>query len=191
MTDPRPAPYPADTRAKGWHFGLDCQAINRSDSWALQACGVAHGIYLMLFLEAWQQVPCGTLPNDDVAIARLAGIPIELFEQHRRGVMHEWWLADDGRYYHPLVIVQVNEMLKNRARGYRKHLGAIIERDGYTCRYCGCDNRLTLDHVQPRSRGGSDDQSNLVLACKPCNSSKGAKTIAEWRARETHWVSET
>jgi 5-methylcytosine-specific restriction endonuclease McrA len=71
-------------------------------------------------------------------------------------------------------------MLYKRVRGYRKHLDAVVARDGYFCRYCGCDNALTLDHVQPRSRGGSDDPVNLALACKPCNSSKGARTPAEW-----------
>jgi hypothetical protein len=47
------------------------------------------------------------------------------------------------------------------------------------CQYCL--NRypvsdLTIDHVHPRSKGGTDDHSNRVLACRPCNSRKGSKT---------------
>lgn len=61
---------------------------------------------------------------------------------------------------------------------------AIYERDGRYCRYCGTHERdlgerLALDHVIPRSRGGTDDPENLVPACRSCNSRKGAKTPEE------------
>lgn len=55
-------------------------------------------------------------------------------------------------------------------------------RDLHECQYCGArDKPLTIDHVIPESRGGTDDDSNLVTACKSCNSSKGTKTLEEWR----------
>lgn len=57
----------------------------------------------------------------------------------------------------------------------------IFARDDYTCRYCNArGGELECDHVVPFSRGGSDDDDNLVTACKPCNRSKRAKTPAEW-----------
>ncbi|MGW6754540.1 HNH endonuclease [Streptomyces sp. NPDC055006] len=46
---------------------------------------------------------------------------------------------------------------------------------------CYCDEPAeALDHVTPVALGGADAAWNLVPACKPCNSSKGAKTLAEW-----------
>lgn len=58
---------------------------------------------------------------------------------------------------------------------------AIFERDHYRCRYCGdFKGGLTLDHVMPVSRGGTDDLENLVTACKSCNSRKKTKTLDEW-----------
>ncbi len=58
---------------------------------------------------------------------------------------------------------------------------AVLERDDYTCVYCGRrGGRLTLDHVLPVSRGGTSDLSNLVAACVSCNSAKGTKTPQEW-----------
>lgn len=48
------------------------------------------------------------------------------------------------------------------------------------CVYCGKPAEH-MDHVMPKSRGGSDDPSNLVPACSSCNWSKGAKTLEEWR----------
>ena len=54
----------------------------------------------------------------------------------------------------------------------------ILLRDHYTCQYCGKvfnPADLTLDHVMPRSRGGSSNWDNLVACCKRCNNRKGNK----------------
>lgn len=46
---------------------------------------------------------------------------------------------------------------------------------------CYCDEPATaLDHVTPIVNGGADAARNLVPACKRCNSSKGAKSLADW-----------
>ncbi len=39
---------------------------------------------------------------------------------------------------------------------------------------------LTTDHLIPRSRGGDESADNVVLACQPCNASRGEKGIFEW-----------
>lgn len=51
---------------------------------------------------------------------------------------------------------------------------AILARDGYSCQYCGSTGHLTLDHVIPRSRGGSTSWENVVASCAPCNVRKGS-----------------
>jgi 5-methylcytosine-specific restriction endonuclease McrA len=57
----------------------------------------------------------------------------------------------------------------------------LLEKFHHRCAYCQKTNvRLELDHVHPRSRDGDNRVSNLVLACHPCNSEKGARTAAEW-----------
>jgi hypothetical protein len=59
----------------------------------------------------------------------------------------------------------------------------IFERDGFACQYCGATSGpLHCDHIVPVSRGGSDDDENLCAACVPCNLSKGAKLLSEWRS---------
>lgn len=50
---------------------------------------------------------------------------------------------------------------------------ALIERDGYTCAECGAFENLTIDHIMPISKGGSDDLDNLRFLCRGCNSKKG------------------
>ena len=49
------------------------------------------------------------------------------------------------------------------------------------CWYCGSAHPSTIDHVIPSSEGGTDDVSNLVMACKTCNSSKRALSLDEFR----------
>ncbi|MEN6547733.1 MAG: HNH endonuclease signature motif containing protein [Armatimonadia bacterium] len=50
------------------------------------------------------------------------------------------------------------------------------------CAYCQCElgDSYHIDHVRPLGRGGANTLTNLVLACKFCNQSKGNRTPAEW-----------
>lgn len=58
----------------------------------------------------------------------------------------------------------------------------IYLRDEWTCQYCGqrpAQRQLTLDHVMPRSRGGATSWTNVVTACRGCNSVKASRTPVE------------
>ena len=56
----------------------------------------------------------------------------------------------------------------------------ILRRDHYTCQYCSRrGDRLTVDHVVPRSRGGGTTWTNVVAACLRCNLHKGNRTADE------------
>jgi hypothetical protein len=48
------------------------------------------------------------------------------------------------------------------------------------CVFCRSTSDLTTDHLVPRSRGGDDSADNVVLACQPCNTSRGEKGVFEW-----------
>lgn len=59
----------------------------------------------------------------------------------------------------------------------------LIKRDGGICQLCSGASRLenlTLDHIIPSSRGGSDDITNLQLAHEWCNNLKGDMMPAEF-----------
>ena len=62
--------------------------------------------------------------------------------------------------------------------------GAVLHRDGWTCRYCGSE-ATEVDHVQPHAHGGSTTPANLVASCRPCNKAKGFRTPEQWRREET------
>lgn len=53
----------------------------------------------------------------------------------------------------------------------------VFLRDGFSCQYCGTQDRenLTFDHLIPRSRGGKTTWDNIVTACSPCNLRKANK----------------
>ena len=48
------------------------------------------------------------------------------------------------------------------------------------CVYCNSEEDLTLDHIIPQSKGGKDEKTNVVCACKKCNYSKGHTDWSEW-----------
>ena len=55
----------------------------------------------------------------------------------------------------------------------------IFHRDGRKCAYCGNTKaeRYELDHIVPRSRGGANRVSNLVVSCHECNAEKGNSSV--------------
>ena len=56
----------------------------------------------------------------------------------------------------------------------------LIQRDNYSCQYCGHKgDNLSIDHVIPRSRGGEDKWENVTTACIACNIRKGSRTPKE------------
>ena len=62
----------------------------------------------------------------------------------------------------------------------------LFARDRYRCQYCGRAaaelkprESLTRDHLLPLSRGGTNDWTNVVTACSPCNTRKGNRMPAE------------
>ena len=62
----------------------------------------------------------------------------------------------------------------------------ILQRDRFRCQYCGAsanETALEVDHIVPVSKGGSDDDSNLITACWECNSGKSATELEDSTVR--------
>lgn len=57
----------------------------------------------------------------------------------------------------------------------------LLEKWGRRCAYCSAEGvPLEVDHIVPKSRGGTDRVSNLTLSCRLCNQAKGNRTAAEF-----------
>ena len=61
----------------------------------------------------------------------------------------------------------------------------LLEKDQRTCQYCSAkDTPLEVEHIVPKSKGGSDRVSNLTLSCRKCNERKGNKLIEDFLKRK-------
>lgn len=63
------------------------------------------------------------------------------------------------------------------------HRQRLLKQPHLTCAYSGVpltERTLTLDHVTPLIRGGTDSVVNIVPACAPCNMSKSGMAVCEW-----------
>lgn len=58
----------------------------------------------------------------------------------------------------------------------------IYKRDGYKCKKCGTGSDLTIDHIIPVSKGGTNVDTNLRTMCRRCNEHRGNYTAKWWRA---------
>ncbi len=132
----------------------------------------------------------GTVPG----LARMAGISIEDTEAAIERFQQQDLLnrTDDGC----TLVARLAEELFDRNPTRRRDLltaawnrvrQKVLRRDKYTCQYCGFRMRpghaASVDHVVPYSKGGGDEESNLVAACRPCNGRKKDRD-ASWMEGE-------
>jgi len=70
----------------------------------------------------------------------------------------------------------------SRAKGKftKQQWQARLEYHGHQCRYCRRTGPMQIEHMIPLSRGGANFPSNLVPACKGCNTKKGTRTYFEF-----------
>lgn len=58
----------------------------------------------------------------------------------------------------------------------------LFVRDGYKCWYCGSEEKLTIDHIIPKCRGGKSGWKNLITCCQRCNNEKGDMSVEKFCA---------
>lgn len=83
-----------------------------------------------------------------------------------------------GEYELPSVILLSRYVRIPGTRNVPLSRRGVLRRDSHRCAYCK-RNANTVDHVQPKSRGGRDTWDNLVACCLRCNNIKGDKTLHE------------
>lgn len=81
-----------------------------------------------LWLKSWDQVPAGSLPDDDIELCRLAELARDLktWKKLKAGAMRGWIGCNDGRLYHPVVAEGVNTALEAKAKQRDKTTNARI-----------------------------------------------------------------
>jgi hypothetical protein len=117
--DTRPGPLSStecDLRGLPW-MPLQTEDLLDSDLWLLSD-GWEFKAAMGLICKSWRQVPAGSLPNDDRALATLAGVPD--WTSVRTMALRNWVLCSDGRLYHPVVAAKAMEALPHRQQFVEK-----------------------------------------------------------------------
>lgn len=81
-----------------------------------------------LWLKSWDQVPAGSLPDDDIELCRLAELArdIKTWRKVKAGALRGWVQCSDSRLYHPVVAEGVNNALEAKTAQREKTLKARI-----------------------------------------------------------------
>ena len=78
------------------------------------------------------------------------------------------------------TVIRLRYFIKVPYRELTLNRKNLIQRDNYSCQYCGYKgDKLSIDHNIPRSRGGEDKWENVTTACISCNIRKGDRTPKE------------
>lgn len=87
-----------------------------------------------------------------------------------------WQRQDDtGGLAFILLPDCLHEFAQDRDYSYLQYRDVVFSRNNNMCVKCATDNDLTIDHIVPVSRGGTNDLWNLQTLCRSCNSKKGAR----------------
>jgi len=127
----------------------------------------------------------GAAPHMQRVVAMLAPMAIALLVTGQAESL-EYSSTQRWEVRSPSVVLQVPEHIRLTGGNPERHwkmpaVGRreVFRRDHYACQYCGSTKHLTLDHVIPRSKGGTHTWDNVVTACERCNSKKGDRLLHE------------
>lgn len=66
---------------------------------------------------------------------------------------------------------------------------AVWHRDNFTCVYCfSCSGPMTLDHIIPEVRNGTETEDNLVTCCQSCNNKKADNSVQTFLKENIKWI---
>jgi hypothetical protein len=148
-------------------------------------------VYCMAW--AWRGKPAASISVSPDRWFRLCFETQQWWALHRKEVISRFVLCSDGKRYHPGLAAlalerarlptlrEAKRVLDVGASEWVRLRAAVFARDGYRCVYCGMSGvPLAADHLLALANGGKSSMENLVSACVPCNSSKGAKRVEDW-----------
>ncbi len=121
---PPPIPEHTNLQSMRW-FKMDIMSLLNSD-FVHKATHEELGAAFLLWTKSVHQLPAGSLPNDDVVLARMAGFDprSKRWKKSRDMILYGWTLRSDGRLYHPTVADTVLGMLDTGTQG-KPHDGEI------------------------------------------------------------------
>ncbi len=128
------------------------------------SCVILNGDYTFLSLVDWKKA-MGLMFADKIRVLKFSDRVIQ-------GVSRTFRAPAVA-----VLVKVVRSVYRGRVPFSRRN---VMIRDRHTCVYCGSrSGPITMDHVIPRSRGGTNDFDNCVACCRTCNQKKGAQLPSE------------
>ncbi|WP_157215945.1 DUF1376 domain-containing protein [Flavisphingomonas formosensis] len=171
-----PAPLtPADSDLRSFPF-MPLQVARLRDSGmaaeiAPEACWYA----VLLWAAAWHQLPAGSLPDNDAALMRLAGLgrDARTWRRHRDAALRGFLLCSDGRLYHPVIAEQVHAAWAEKcAYRTRKEKRSAIARKAAAVRWAGhapsADDASAMPDALPKETGTETETGRLAADEAAC-----------------------
>ncbi|MDE2105582.1 MAG: DUF1376 domain-containing protein [Patescibacteria group bacterium] len=125
---------------------------------------------VLLWCASWHQVPAGSLPDDDVQLAKFAGYGrvLKEWQKVRRGALYGFVKCSDGRLYHPVVVAQAMSAFAG------KRSASVRGKAGADARWGGRDGSAIRKNGSSIQENGSaiihDGTSNASAIKRRCNS---------------------
>lgn len=146
---------------------VDCGALVTSGDGRTKRCPPCNAFQGVLSLRSSVCLVCG----------RLATSPNGKQRKHCGSpeCAKAWLLAYLVKRYR----TDIEFRRRAKTKGYRKHLSTLLMEQAFACALCGetiTAETPEVDHIVPRSKGGTNDKANLQAACPECNRSKGNRT---------------
>lgn len=114
-------------------------------------------------------------------------------KNRRNGYCEEhYWQSDLARNKHRMYSA------KRRSRQAKAPLNDLTKKDwleslkyfNHECSYCGNKENIEQDHVRPLTKGGSHTKTNIIPACRSCNSSKRQRLLEDWYPKQPFYDKE-
>ncbi|MFQ5591814.1 MAG: HNH endonuclease [Phycisphaerae bacterium] len=180
--------FPAQAVATSESF-LDTRVLLLNAHYmALRVVSVRRAFALLFKRDAERQPIAEVVSVEDgryVAYDFTDWTELSAFKREFEPLEHDWVRTVRFHLLVPRIIrvLTFNKLPKREVKLNRRN---IFARDRNVCQYCGrrfSSSELSLDHVVPRSQGGTSCWENLVCACVGCNVRKGGRTPTQANLR--------
>jgi hypothetical protein len=176
MTDAPPPLVPAEVDLRDYAFTPLFRARLFGSSFHARATDSEWRAGVTLWLKSWDQVPAGTLPDDEIDLCRLAelGRDIKTWRKIAKGALHGWVKCSDDRLHHPVVAEGVLGAWETRTKQSRR--GSAGAREKWR------KHREAMAQAAPAN--GISKSSTMALAAGSDGACNAQAMLSDGKGRE-------
>lgn len=129
------------------------------------------------------------VPTEPDKMAHIAGVSTYKARRMWPSVEQFFQLSASGMAWELLPLPWAKtQIISSDRRDLTALLDALVDYWGPRCAYCGAEGDLEVEHIIPLARGGTNEITNLTVACHGCNNKKRTKTAEEFGHPHIHKI---